>query len=167
MMFSVISFRAFRQPKLKKPPELKGINRAFSVDYIPRKARCQIYIKEDDVFVKHVDYFSPMLHDPEMVGAPLDAKLSKYLGKSRPPKFVYGDCWGAVVLKQEAWLKLSGLVSAAKRDRYYPRIVLRILKMQAEAHDMDYLDLVCTDMERFWEGVLCELYNSIDELEAV
>lgn len=154
MEFNIISFRRCGEPKLKKPKELKGVDRAFSVDYIPKKVRCQVFILGDDVFVKHVDYFSPSLYDPEMVGAPLDAKMSKHLGRNRPAKFVYGDCWGDIVLKQEAWIKISGLVSVSRNDKFYPRIVLDILKMQAETHSMDYLDLVCSDMERFWEGVV-------------
>lgn len=65
LKFEVVSFRKYGEPKLTKPKELKGIKQFDSVDYIPKKCKCQIFIKDNDVFIKHNDYFSPILEDTD------------------------------------------------------------------------------------------------------
>ena len=149
--FEMISFRTSEQPKLNKPKEIRGIKRAFSVDYIPKKARCQCFIKNNDVFVKHVDYFSPAIIEPEMVGEPMDVMMTRYIGRDRPKKFIYGDSWGCVVLRSEAWIAIRGLMTTKKHPLDQ---VNEIINQQARLHDDDPANLICTDMERFWEGVV-------------
>lgn len=50
--------RFYGQPKLKKSKELKNIKESFTVDYIPKKCKCTVYIVNNDIWVKHRDYFS-------------------------------------------------------------------------------------------------------------
>ena len=51
LKFEVYSYRFYGEPKLSKPKELKGIKQAFSVDYIPKKCKCQCFIKDNDLWV--------------------------------------------------------------------------------------------------------------------
>lgn len=157
--YNLLSYRKSGQPKLRKPKELRGINRAFSVDYIPKKARCQVFIKGNDVFVKHVDYFSPTLRDARLPDASLDVLAKKLLNKEVAKKFIYTDNWGSIVLRNEAWIKVANLAYVAHNNKFYPDVVLDILKAQADYHNIDYVELMCTPMERFWEGVVTQIID--------
>ena len=81
------SFRKYGQPKLDKPKELKGIKQALSVDYIPKKCKCQVFILDKDIWIKHGDYFSPSMKVEE-IGAPLDYLVNKYTDKTKGKKFI-------------------------------------------------------------------------------
>jgi len=109
--------RFYGQPKLKKPKELKGIKQTFSIDYILKKCKCGVFVIGDDVWVRHKDYFSSSLKLPrEDIGKPLGALANKYCEKSKKEKFVYPDAWGDIVLKNEAWIRLKGLMIDIKSD---------------------------------------------------
>lgn len=43
----------YGEPKLSKPKELKGIKQSFSVDYIPKKCKCKVFVKYPDVWIQH------------------------------------------------------------------------------------------------------------------
>lgn len=153
--FCVHSIRTYGQPKLKKPKELEGVALVFSVDYVPRKCRCQIFIHDDDVWVKHRDYFSSCFKMPmEDLGMPLEALLIKHFNVHKSKKRVYSDAWGSVVLRQEAWLHIKGLVTAMSSTGFYPSIVNQILRLQEQVHGFEAYALCCTEMERFWERVI-------------
>lgn len=156
--FLILSHRFCGQPKLRKPRDITGVAPAFSVDYIPKRARCQVFVKEADAYIKHVDYFSPSLRDPYLIGTPLEVRAKKHLSVDRKKKFVYGDSWGDIVLRSEAWVKIEGLALASKTG-FRPRIVLEIIRQQSQAHGWDITELMCTDMERFWERVVQGIGN--------
>lgn len=159
--FSLHSFRKHGQPKLPKPKELRGIAPIFSIDYIPKKCRCRVFVKDVDVWVKHRDYFSPPLKvDAEDLGKPLGYLANKYLDKKTAGKFVYEDAWGAIVLRQEAWVRVNNLVNrviTAKNGFSLSLIWDEIRSQQEKYHKFKPFELCCTDMERFWENVVMKL----------
>lgn len=162
--FKEHSVRFYGEDKLSKPKELKGIKQAFSVNYIENKARCQVFIKGNDVWIKHIDYFSPSLEvEPEDIGAPLKVLCDKYTDKnSRKRKFVYDDSWGDIVLRNEAWLCIENLM--LQRKLMHPTDILNQILSQQEEKSIfkfDELELQDTYMSRFFENLL----NNINELK--
>lgn len=148
------SVRHYGQPKLKKPKELNKIKSQFSVDYIPKHCKCQCFIKENDVWVKHRDYFSSCMKEkPEDFGTPLEYRIRKYLGKNKKNKMdSYPDCWGGIVLRNEAWLCIKNLM--INLDIFIARLEWEILRQQEKVCGFEELELEDTDMARFWEGVI-------------
>lgn len=41
--------RFYGEPKLKKVKELNSIKQEFSVDYIPKKCKCQVFIEGNNL----------------------------------------------------------------------------------------------------------------------
>lgn len=158
--FNEYSVRIYGEEKLQKPAELRGINRAFSVDYIPQKARCQVFIKDNDVWIKHVDYFSPSLDTlPEDKVANLTGLIDKDLiNREKRKKFVYNDYWGGIVLRNEAWICIKNLM-IQKNIMSNIDLVNEILHQQEEKSIFKFenLELQNTTMSRFYEKLLVEL----------
>lgn len=155
LKFNLYSFRQYGEPKLPKPKELKGIKQLFTIDYIPKKCRCPIFIENDNLWIRHNDYFSPSMNLPnDEIGAPLDVLAKKYLDKDKSKKFVYSDAWGDIVLRQEAWIKLENLIHWIDRDVFELDILNEILRQQEKLHNFEEYELCCTDMERFFEKVI-------------
>lgn len=154
------SVRFYGEPKMKKPKELRNIKQVFSIDYIPKKCRCGVFIKDDDVWVKHRDYFSDTRKLPaEEIGRPLGFLVEKYCNMAKSDKFVYPDAWGSIVLRNEAWICLKNLMVDIKSDIFVLKIINSICRQQEVACGFDEYDLCCTPTERFWEKVVCELKN--------
>ncbi len=148
---------------MPKPKELKGIKQITSIDYIFKKCKCQVFIKGNDVWVKHRDYFSPLFipSDPKDIETPLEHRLKKYFNGSKKKKFAYSDCYGSIVLRSEAWVIIENLVTETKNDVFELAILKEIVRQQEKAHGFKEYDLCCTDMERFWERVIRGLRNKI------
>ena len=158
LKFVLYSYRAYGDPKLKKPKELKGIKQAFSVDYIRGKCRCQVFIEGNDIWIKHRDYFSPSMKLPtEDIGAPLDVLVNKYLDKKKGKKFIYGDAWGAIVLRSEAWIKLENVRYWLREGVFILDVLNELLRQQERLHGWDEYELCCSDMERFLERMLMQV----------
>ena len=103
------SFRSYGEPKLPKPKELKNIKQSFSVDFIPKKCRCQCFIKDNDLYIKHRDYFSRVIGDE--YGEPLLATCERFgIETNKKEKFLYADTWGSIVLRNEAWILIENIV---------------------------------------------------------
>lgn len=76
--------------------------------------QCQLFLNGQDLYIRHGDYFSPELYNPEDFGTPLLYRLDKYgIPHEKREKFVYADCWGAIVLRRVAWIRISNFVSLA------------------------------------------------------
>lgn len=155
LTFKIHSHRFYGEPKLSKPKELKRVKQAFSVDYIPKKCRCQVFINGDDVWVKHGDYFSEII-PPESheIGMPLNYFAEKHLGRNRAAKFVYEDAWGSVVARNEAWIILENVIADMLSDVFILDIISEICRQQEKYHSFDEYELACTNMERLWESVI-------------
>lgn len=117
-VLSIIQKRKCGEPKLTKPKELKGLKEA-SIDFIPKKCKFKYYICENDLYILCRDFFSPIFTPPvEDMGLPLDAVLKKHFVVDKKSKnFVYPDTWGSVVLRSEAWLKLSNYKIIDKQSK--------------------------------------------------
>lgn len=158
LKYELVSYRVFGEPKLTKPKELKGIKQSGSVDYIPDKCKCQYFILGDDVYMKHRDYFSLTYCKPEDIGTPLNYRLKKYGIEPKKNKFVYDDCWGAIVLRNEAWIKLSNLIPIIRQSSTPRLLGGQISELQRKYHKFTRrLDM---DWNRFWEE-LCGQLNEI------
>lgn len=160
LLFREHSVRKYGEPKLPKPSGLKGINKTLSIDYIPKKARCQIFIKDNDIWIKHVDYFSPSLKvEPEDIGSPLKVLCEKYIVDSnRKAKFIYDDSWGDIVLKNEAWICIENLM--IYKNIIHPTDLVNTLLTQQEKYSVfkfKELQLQDSTMSRFYENLLLEL----------
>ena len=154
--------RFYGEPKLKKPKELKNIKQVFAVDYIPKKCTCGVFIKGNDVWIKHRDYFSGTMKLPaEDVGRPLGYLANKYCNVVKREKFAYPDAWGSIVLRNEAWILLQNLVLDIRAGVFALDIVNDICRQQETVCDFDEYELVCTPMERFWEKVVHQLEDSL------
>lgn len=104
------SVRLYGQPKLPKPKELKGIEKAFSIDFL-KNCSCQCFIKDNDLWIKHRDYFSRSIDKLEDSGTPLEYRIEKYgLSSKKSSGFIYNDCWGSVIGRNEAWLIIKDVV---------------------------------------------------------
>jgi len=159
--FIIHSFRKYGQPKLAKPKELKGIKQAFSIEYMTKKCKCPVFIKDDDVWIKHRDYFSPAMKvNFEDTGTSLNYRANKYLGKNINSKFLYDDTWGEIVERQEAWIVIKNLIKEIKSGKFQLDIVKDILRQQEKIHRFDEYELDSSDMARFWEKLVMELYNN-------
>ena len=159
LSFDIISFRKYGQPKLNKPKELNKIKQLGSVDYIPKHCSCPVFVKDNDVYIKHRDYFSEQFvpSDSNDLGKPLNYTLAKYFpdSKQKREKFVYSDNWSGVILRNEAWIKLTNLVHMIKRQDYFePNIRNQIVELQEQYHHMRCGELLVSDMERMWERLI-------------
>ena len=157
-VFSLVSFRKYGDKKLVKPKELDGIKQLDSVTYIPKKCVCLLFIKGNDVYIKHRDYFSPIFVTEE-TGTPLEFITNKYLGKEKGKKFIYGDAWGSIVLRNEAWIKLENLVVDIKNNVFPVRLKDNILRQMEAYHE--FTNMITGYMERFVESVIKTVEKNI------
>ena len=160
----VASYRLYGQPKLSKPAELKGVKQSFTVDWIANRCKCQCFIKDNDLWIKHRDFFSAT-HRPnkEDIGTPLVYRAKKYFGKdlSYMNNFCYADCWGDIILRNEAWIVFRNFGQVICRDRHQP--IQNMIKAFSNSdfcikHSISQYDLSNSDWERFFESV-CKQYS--------
>ncbi|MCD3216897.1 hypothetical protein G8S55_06470 [Clostridium botulinum C] len=162
--FKEDSVRTYGQPKLIRPKELKGVKQAFSVDYIRNKCKCQVFVKDNDVWIKHKDYFSPSLQLPnEDIGMSLGYLCEKYVGKKRSERFIYADSWGDIILRNEAWICIKNLVYRIKIGEFPPYILNDILRQQEKLRGLNQYELCSSYMDRFWENVIAETKKYITQ----
>lgn len=166
----VVSYRLYGQPKLMKPTELKGIKQSFTTDWNP-KCKCQCFVKDNDLWIKHRDFFSAS-HRPkdEDIGTPLVYRAKKYFGEYyKGDKFCYPDSWGDIVLRNEAWIVFRNFGQVLHRDKHFP--IKSMIKAFSRTgfcirHSISQYDLGNSDWERFFEGV-CKAYIEYIEKEKV
>lgn len=160
----VVLYRFYGQPKLAKPVELKGVKQSFSADYIPKKCSCPCFVNGDDLWIKHRDFFSASHRpsDPKDNGTPLIYRAKKYFGQDyKGDKFCYPDCWGDIVLRNEAWIVFRNFGQVIRRDRHLP--IQNMIKAFSNSdfcikHSISQYDLSNSDWERFFERV-CKEYT--------
>lgn len=150
--WEVHSVRRYGQPRLKKPSELSGMRMSFPVTFC--KAKCQCFIKDNDIWIKHRDYFSESWSPPEGdFGKSQDHYLDKYFNKQRNQKFIYSDSWGSIVLRNEAWIVVKNIIPAKK---YMGKYVMMNELLQAYK---DYYNLANVDI--CWNQMLQEIVDEI------
>lgn len=103
-----------KKSEIKKPEVLRGIMKFASVPF-EKNCQCQLFLNGQDLYIKHGDYFSPELYKPEDCGTPLLYRLNKYgIPHEKKEKFIYADCWGAIVLRRVAWIRIRNFVSLVR-----------------------------------------------------
>lgn len=153
------SFRTFSMPKLSKPKKLKGIKQSFSVDFIPKKCKCGCFIKDNDLYIKHRDYFSPSLEvEEDDFDKPLEYLCNKYIGTSKKSKFCYPDSWGDIVLRNEAWIEIKNIIPSVKIMNSYSMGVYLYRLFENMNKDIMKGEYSNT-WSRFWDNVAMELYR--------
>lgn len=151
------SMRLYGQPKLPKPKELKGIDKAFSVNFL-KNCSCQCFIKDNDLWIKHRDYFSQSIDKLEDLGTPLEYRIKKYgLDSKKSSGFVYNDVWGSVVGRNEAWLIIKDVIPQVVRcnERELSTVIIEeFCKMERmNKYDLD------ENWNFFFERISKELNN--------
>lgn len=163
--FEEFSKRKYGQPKLSKPAPLKGVKQFGTTKY-NHKCTCPVFVLNNDVWVKHNDYFSEMFRPPaEDIGKPLSHIAKKYFNKSTSEKLLYANNWASVVLRNEAWLCLKNL---AKQIQIFDKIQVQFEVQKAvnafyksKYSVEDVLDGI-NDMSRFYENLVHLLHKSIN-----
>lgn len=157
VQFILISFRNYDEPKLPKPKELKGIKQDYTIEFA-EKSKCGIFILDKDVYIKHNDYFSPSLKGGyDFDTMPLSSKLNKLGISKKGKKFIYADDWGDIVLKQEAWIMLKGIITDIEKNIHPVCIRHEILRQQEKVHSMERYDLEVGEWERFYSAIIRKL----------
>lgn len=120
-----------------------------------QKCKCQIFIKDNDIYIKHRNYFSNELKvDDEDNDKSLCYLSNKYLGKDKAEKFVYDDSWGAIVLRDEAWICLKKIIPLLNMFNAIALARLIVEKLEDYHNSQRYgVDL---EWERFFEKVILE-----------
>ena len=155
--FEVHTFRKYGEPKMKKPKELNGIKESFSVDFIPKKCKCQCFVLGNDLWIKHRDFFSEeMQYDKEDFGTPLEYRTNKYLGKEKKGKFVYNDCWGSIINRNEAWIVFKNLIDKKELIGNSSLMAREMLKAFSEYHEVEDTYFCGGDWEYFFERICKE-----------
>ena len=163
--YIIYSRRYYEEPNLSKPKELKGIKPIGKATYIPKHCEPQVFVKENDVYIKHTDYFSYTWQPPkgERIDMPLSYYMNKYFNTKRNEKFVYPDNWGSIILRNEAWILLKDILLIMQTENY-TSIAQEILKLQKlDKYTPNFS--VADDIEwiRFWENVCkCVKENYLD-----
>lgn len=152
MEYAVISSGANN----RKPKELCGIKKFVSVPF--GKCKCQLFLRGDDLYINHNDYFSQSWRPPaDDIGKPTSYYLKKYFGVTKTEKFVYADCWGGIVLRSKAWLRITnfakvvGILNA-------PQIAMTIWPMIRQYHGWSE-----SEQNMDWERFLMEVANKTKE----
>lgn len=153
MEYLIVSRRFWGEPKLDKPKELKGIKSIGGVDFIPKHSKPQLFIKDNDLYIKHNDYFSYYWRPPkgERIDMPLSYYANKYFGKNKKEKFCYPDCWGSIILRNEAWLCIKNAIGWAELKNKY-RWCREVFSLQKKSTSIELTSEAECDWLRFWEG---------------
>lgn len=153
MEYTIVSRRHWGEPKLSKPKELKNIKTIGGVAFIPKHSKPQLFIKDNDLYIKHNDYFSYYWNPPkgERIDMPLSYYANKYFNKKRTEKFCYPDCWGSIILRNEAWLCIKNAVGWIELKNKY-RWSRDVFNLQKKNISTELTDEAETDWLRFWEG---------------
>ena len=164
MKYVEYSFRVYRLSKLSRPKELKGIKSIGSAEFIPKHCNTQIFIKDNDVWIKHTDYFSRLWRPPagERIDMPLSYYLKKYFNKTKTEKFIYADNWAGIVLRNEAWLKIENLIPMCKyKEMNHLQVAREILELQKRVITGMSIPTE-NEWERYWENVVKLVRNEIE-----
>lgn len=158
--YIVYSHRYYGEPKLFKPKELKNIKSIGNAEFYPKKCNPKIYIKDNDIYIQHTDYFSSIWKPPveERVDMPLSYYTKKYFKKERNEKFVYPDGWGSIVLRDEAWIQLKNIIPLIKteNENIFAKTIINLQKYDKYSH------LSVSETEMHWYRFWCNVYKCIE-----
>lgn len=165
----IISYRNYGEKKLDKPKEIKGVKQSFSVEYIPKKCSCQCFVNNDDLWVKHKDFFSSPFKTPDTddMDKSLGYRLKKYfpdIYNGYRQKFVYDDNWGDVVLRNEAWIVFRDIRYTFEKTDVLPvKTIINSFLNSDFIVENNILELN-SEWELFFEK-LCKSYKDFIKIE--
>lgn len=139
--FDIPYIRYYSEPKLQKPKELKGVKEVFSIDYIPRKCKCKVYIVRDDLWIYHRDFFSQEIYDHN---------------HEFRRKFIYNDSFGAIVLRNEAYIHITDFCKYID-ERW--RLRDKVIELFEEKMNIERYELFSSNDERMIEEIINKLYK--------
>lgn len=139
------SKRRYGEPKLTKPKILRGIMPVFSIMMIGRKN--QIYIQNNDVWIKANDYFSEDISQEEAIERGIKIKIRE--------KLCYKNNYVAVTLRGEGWICIQNLLLFINDKSIYRRLNEKI----HELYNWKYPDDISHEWERIYEELINKLRN--------
>lgn len=149
-------------PKLKKPKELSGV-KGSSVTFIPKKFKFQYFVKDNDLYIKANDFFSPVfVPENEDFDKPLSYIVKKYFGLKKSEKFIYPDCWGSVVIRQMAWLKFENIIKVAPLMNYISLTNLAMGLMK-EKHKLSSKFIECYEWTHMFENLFKQIKFGVNK----
>ena len=163
--YIILSRRCYGEPKLSKPKELKGIKSIGSAVFIPKHCKPQIFVKDNDVYIKHTDYFSYTWLPPkgERTDMPTSYYLKKYFNTDKSEKFIYADCWGSIILRNEAWILIKDIIPFIRTEKEII-VARKIVKLQKQDKYTPNLTTGAeVEWERFWENVSKVVKENLDK----
>ena len=94
---------------------------------------------------------------------PLSYYMKKYFSKDKKDKFVYPDCWGDIVLRNEAWILLKDIIPLIKTENEVIA-AQKILKLQQQERKYSHINSnnEC-EWKNFWERVVKYIRNTLEE----
>lgn len=140
MRVEILHSRIYGQPKLNKPSELRGIKQSGSAMF-GAKCKCPIFVTDFGVYVKHRDWFSGYISIP-------DATTQGIIDKKKN-KFIYNDNFGSVVLRGEAWIRIS-----ADWGTFSPHLVGALIRATETECGLEEYYLETHDWVRFYEDII-------------
>lgn len=153
----IYSYRLYGEPKLVKPVELKGIKSSFIVDFIPNKCKCHCFVKDNDLWIKHRDFFSKSHRPaPKDIGTPLTYRLQRYFNcdKNYLDKFMYPDSWGSIVLRNEAWIVFHNIKNFVLVDKIPPVVFVENMFLNTDLMKKSNIYNLSNEWDRFFENTL-------------
>ena len=92
------------------------------------------------------------------LGKPVAYYLKKYFNQTPSgEKFVYDDNWSSIVLRNEAWIKISNLKSFLLNREYSSVDIARLIldSQKKESHTPRNLTIaIDLEWERYWQRVV-------------
>ena len=140
MKFKVLSYRRWGQPKIIRPSELKGHKPSFKARWNSRLS-FNCFILNEDIYVQHNDFYSGVYspvkrsHFEDLTYCVKD--FDRYVGEDSPigkrsTKFVYSDCFAPIILRGNAWIVYSDLVTDIKNRVYIGSLWFEMERQQRE-----------------------------------
>ena len=140
MKFEVVSYRRWGQPKIGRPSALKGLKPSFKVRW-NGKLNFNCFVLGEDIYIQHNDFYSGIYqpvkrsHWEDLSYAVND--FNTYIAEDSPigkrsHKFVYSDCFASIVLRGNAWIRYSGIVSEIKKRVYIGSLWFEMERQQKE-----------------------------------
>lgn len=156
--YSILFFRKNgSKNKLQKPKDLIGVKKFANVEFW--KLKCELYRKNNDLYIKHKNFFSEFWSPPnDDIGKPTSYYLNKYFGGTTREKFIYPDCWSPIIFNNEAWIKFSNVFSLDYLSNY--RCVYKILSDKfCERHKFSQKEYYNSEWHFFFENVSKECFK--------
>ena len=139
VMIEIISERRYGQPKLDKPKELKNIKQAFSYD-LNRRCKCPVFMTDNDVYIKHRDWCSTTLYNGK--------EVEEY--RKKHPKFMYNDCFAAIILRGEAWIKIPNVLQTENIVPILQKISLECIDENTRFNDEGDMRMFTDCVHKAW-----------------